>query len=373
MKLIDTSQACLEQASRWWLRLREDDVRPDEIGEWLDWCQADPANLQAFEKVETLGGRLEALDAATRHALMRELIDAPSATPPAAPAPLAAPFPASPSSPMPPPVAAPGRRVMSARFAMLAILPVLLAAVAWWFPERAAQLRNSNVYATQRAQRDEVRLADGSRLTLGAATRVKVDYSPERRDLEIGSGEAYFEVAHNRERPFAVRAGRLKIVAVGTAFNIRRTGERVEVVVTEGVVDVEDSASRDEPASVAAQANLPHAGVIRVAAGQLIVADLGDRAVTVRPANKDAALAWRRGSLQFVDEELGVVVANLNRYTHDDVVIADPALAQLRYTGTVVAGHEAEWLAAIEKVFPISVQRDAQGRAALSQRKPGRS
>ncbi|MDE0855572.1 MAG: DUF4880 domain-containing protein, partial [Nevskia sp.] len=69
----------LEQASLWWVRLRDDDVTPEEIGRWLDWCQDDPANLQAFADVDRLGGRLAALDAGTRAALVRDLLDEPVA------------------------------------------------------------------------------------------------------------------------------------------------------------------------------------------------------------------------------------------------------------------------------------------------------
>lgn len=351
MKPIDASQARLEEASQWWLRLREDSVRPDEIGQWLDWCQRDPANLQVFEKIETLGARMEALDGETRVMLMRELLDEGDSgpLPPA----------------MPPPASAPRYRLL--RPALLSSLLIVVCAglIAWWsLGTHPAGLQNE-LYATARAERDQVRLTDGSQLALGAATAVKVDYNPQWRNLELDHGEAYFEVEHDRQRPFVVHVGRLKVIAVGTAFNIRKTGERVEVVVTDGVVDVEDSASL--PVADAA-AHLPQAGAIRVAAGQLIVAETGDGALTVRPADRVAALAWRSGSLQFVDEKLGLVVANLNRYTRHDVVITDPSLADLRYTGTVLEGHEGEWLAAIEKVFPITVQHDAQGRATLMRR-----
>src|SRR5882757_5205437 len=68
-----------EQASLWWVRLREDDVAPEEISRWLDWCQSDPANLRAFERIESLGGRLAALDAGTRAGMVRELLGEPGA------------------------------------------------------------------------------------------------------------------------------------------------------------------------------------------------------------------------------------------------------------------------------------------------------
>ncbi|MFT4047562.1 MAG: DUF4880 domain-containing protein, partial [Solimonas sp.] len=86
MNQRDTTTAGLEQAALWWQRLREEDVRPEEISEWLDWCQRDPANLQAFERIEALGGRFDALDAPTRAGLLRELLGDESPSAPAAPA-----------------------------------------------------------------------------------------------------------------------------------------------------------------------------------------------------------------------------------------------------------------------------------------------
>jgi transmembrane sensor len=241
---------------------------------------------------------------------------------------------------------------------------VLLGAAVYFYNPRAADTTQNAVFATARAQSRDLELTDGSKIALGAATRLDVAYSAAVRNLQLGDGEAYFEVAHNVQRPFVVQVGRLKVVAVGTAFNIRKTGERIEVVVTQGAVDVENAAAAH--AAQSAQTRLPNDGAIRVAAGQLVVAEV--QGLSVRPADATAATAWRHGNLQFVDEDLAVVVANLNRYAQREVVIADPSLAGLRYTGTILQGRESEWLAAIEKVFPIDVQNDEQGRVALHRR-----
>lgn len=346
MNSKEVTTARLEQAALWWQRLREESVRPEEISEWLDWCQRDPDNLQAFEKIEGLGARFDALDADTRAELLREMLDEPSAEP--APA-ISPPAPAR-------------RRYAVALAAGIAALAVAVGS--YTYLGRGSEPTQTASYTTAKAQSQDLLLADGSQVALGAATRLDVDYTAGVRGLQLGDGEAYFEVAHNPQRPFVVRVGRLKVIAVGTAFNIRKTGTRVEVVVTQGAIDVEDAARNAALASQ--QARLPNDGAIRVAAGQLVVTER--EGLTVRPADREAATAWRHGSLQFVDEDLAVVVANLNRYSRQEVVITDRSLDGLRYTGTVMQGREAEWLAAIGQVFPISVQRDAQGRINLRRR-----
>ncbi|SEQ41751.1 FecR family protein [Solimonas aquatica] len=342
MSDADPDKARLEQASLWWLRLREDNVPAEEINAWLEWCQRDSANLQAFEKIESLGGQLGGLDVQTRASLLQEL-DAELAAP------------------------EPPRRRRSWTLALaagLAALAVYGGMLAWRAPAPEAQQAR---YATVKAQSRELKMSDGSQVALGAASHLIVDYSSAQRALRLDDGEAYFQVAHNPHRPFVVSVGSLTVTAVGTAFNIRKTGPRVEVVVTQGVVDVArregtQALTNPEPA------RLPEDGVIRVAAGQRVVADEDRRLLTVSPADRDAAIAWREGRQQFVDENLAVVVANLNRYARNEVQLGDASLEQLRYTGSIVQGRESEWLAAVEKVFPISAQQQADGRVLLYRR-----
>jgi len=352
MTLGDTFKPTqLEQASLWWVRLREDDVAPEEISRWLDWCQSDAANLQAFEKVESLGGRLAALDAATRADMVRELLG----EPPAKRKPLSR-----------------TRRYLPAA-AGLALAAGIAAVVmmgggALPHPARTMPAVLESVsYVTRKAQSQDVSLVDGSRVAIGADSALAVNYTAASRNLRLSSGEAFFEVQHNPDRPFVVQAGRLKVIAVGTAFNIRKTGDKVEVIVTHGAVDVEDGASQPSAAG-GRSPTLPKDGVIRVAAGQLVVADRGSPSLTVRPADRDAAVSWRTGSMSFLDEDLALVVANLNRYASREVQIADPALDHLRFTGSVVQGHEEEWLAAIQKVFPVTVRESDDGRVLLYRR-----
>jgi transmembrane sensor len=333
----------LEQASLWWVRLREDDVAPEEIGQWLDWCQSDPAHLQAFEKVESLGGRLGALDAATRAEMVRDLLGKPGAD---------------------------RKRSGHASRRYLALVAGLALAVGGAAllegALRPSATTQSASYVTHKAQGEDIRLVDGSHLAIGADSTVMVNYTKARRNLQLRDGEAFFEVQHNPDRPFVVQAGRLKVTAVGTAFNIRKTGDEIEVIVTHGVVDVEDGASQATDNSA-----LPKDGAIRVAAGQLVIADRGSTSLTVRPVDTNAAVSWRSGSMSFLDEDLALVVANLNRYSAREVQIVDPALDHLRFTGSVVQGHEEEWLAAIQKVYPVVVRETDDGRALLLKRSKG--
>src|SRR5690606_41475040 len=80
----------------------------------------------------------------------------------------------------------------------------------------------------------DIQLAHGTAIQLGAASTLTTRYAADRRAVDLRSGEAFFTVTHDSDRPFVITAGPLHIEDLGTAFNVRRTGQRVSVAVTEG-------------------------------------------------------------------------------------------------------------------------------------------
>jgi transmembrane sensor len=192
----------------------------------------------------------------------------------------------------------------------------------------------------------DIRLPDGTDVALGAASSLTARYGDARRDIELDAGEAYFKVTHDRRRPFVVDAGSLRIEDLGTAFNVRRTGERVSVAVTEGRVRV-------------SSATAGAAGPQELVAGQRAEYDPrgGRLRVTQVAAEQDAA--WRHHQLEFVNEPLSMVIANVNRYSRRPLQLADPQLGQLMFTGTVNTTNIDGWIGALPHVFPLQVSRFA--------------
>jgi transmembrane sensor len=159
-----------------------------------------------------------------------------------------------------------------------------------------------------------VSLADGSSMSLNTATETRVHFSEVAREVQLARGEAHFEVAKDRARPFVVRSGDLTVTAVGTAFVVRRQGERVDVTVTEGVVELSQSGA---------------ATPRRVSANQRAVVTAAS-SIEVRSIEHQEAerrLAWRAGMVAFNGEPLAEAVAEVNRHNRRHIVIADAALA----------------------------------------------
>lgn len=83
-------------------------------------------------------------------------------------------------------------------------------------------------------------LSDGSVITLN---KNSVAVYPEKftgntREMELVSGEAFFNIAHNRQKPFIVHINDASVRVVGTSFNIRNNPAKAEVIVETGIVEV---------------------------------------------------------------------------------------------------------------------------------------
>lgn len=163
-------------------------------------------------------------------------------------------------------------------------------------------------------------LDDGSLAVVNSASHIRVAFTHDRRDIELARGEAWFEVAKNRTRPFTVVAGNVRIQAVGTAFDVRRRDGASEVMVTEGKVKVWSIASDAEPTLVTVG---QHA----------IVRDAGDVMVNPQTPNlSDQRLAWREGRIVLDNMTLAQAAAEFNRY-HARPLEIDPSLGERHVVG----------------------------------------
>src|SRR5262249_36863484 len=79
---------------------------------------------------------------------------------------------------------------------------------------------------------------DGSTIVLNTDTEIDADLARGTRSIKLIRGEAEFEVAKDSRRPFLVYAGDHLVKAVGTAFTVCLRQKNVEVMVSEGVVEL---------------------------------------------------------------------------------------------------------------------------------------
>lgn len=333
----------LEAAARWLVRLRESPDDERLVAEWLDWCDAEPENLDSFQRVQDTWqtvGDVRPVRNASRLAKQRTKLSL------------------SPRGRGPHRRLTPHASRYLARAAAVAFL--LFGGAALWL---VAQPFGGETLSTAVATHASSDLPDGSHIELGALSRVRVKYGERERRVVVNAGEVFFEIAHDPARPFVVDAGDVTVTAVGTAFNVHRHDERVVVTVSEGRVRVQSDAGRIW--NVVAPAAEPPKPVEAAAGEQAVYWKAEERILTAAVADIEAATAWRRGVLKFTHEPLDVVISDLNRYSHRRIELGDPSLHNLRYTGTVFSNSLEDWLKAVENVFPVRVERVDDDRIVL--------
>ncbi|KQY28322.1 iron dicitrate transport regulator FecR [Caulobacter sp. Root487D2Y] len=177
-------------------------------------------------------------------------------------------------------------------------------------------------YRTAVGERRVVSLADGSSIELNTDSAVRVRLTRERRAITLDKGQALFAVAHDAARPFVVTAGDTAVRAVGTRFEVYRTGAAVRVTLAEGRVQV-TRAHAPIPTMMTAGTRLEVAGK-----------------TPARPVAVDVAAAtgWTNGRLTFQDAPLREAVDEVNRYSRQKVVLGAGAPANERVNGVFDAG-----------------------------------
>lgn len=246
--------------------------------------------------------------------------------------------------PLPLPTEQPKPRSLTRLSVVIAALS-LVSGLAWLDPSYKAEQFGSAV-----GEHQVIQLADGSRITLDAASRIKVSWHLRSRRVELQRGQAFFTIAPALYRPFLTRAGSTQISVVGTRYNVSRYRSDVRVTVEEGQVDVRGDAAD-----------------IRLTAGEQILVHQGRLG---RPAQVDAAAfaAWKEGRLVFDRTPLREVLAVIQRYQRNPIVMQDSSLAELPVSGTFASADLDKMLALLPKILPLDLTTDSQGRLHLQRR-----
>lgn len=200
-------------------------------------------------------------------------------------------------------------------------------------------------YSTVVGGLQAVPMPDGSKVTLNTDSEIRVAVTEKERRVELKQGEAFFEVAKDPNRPFVVSVAGQRIIAVGTAFSVRRlrnnNSNDIRVIVSEGKVRVEvpgKDAALMEP--------LPAGSVVRTASNEVLVQ-------TKPIAEIEQSLSWRSGLLTFRNTPLAEVTAEFNRYNTRKMVIEDPAIATLEVGGIFRATNLDGFVHLLQDGFPV--------------------
>jgi transmembrane sensor len=199
-----------------------------------------------------------------------------------------------------------------------------------------------------------VPMPDGSKVTLNTNSAVRVAISDHERRVQLERGEAFFEVAKDPTRPFVVVAGQQRVIAVGTAFSVRRGTHGIQVAVTEGKVKIEEdgqAARRLVTAGGVDTDSLTAGSVARMDGNGVLIEQRGVQEL-------EQELSWRAGFLTFENTTLADAVSEFNRYSTRHIVISDPSIAAIRLTGRFESAKYEAFIRLLEDGFSIRTERD---------------
>jgi transmembrane sensor len=223
---------------------------------------------------------------------------------------------------------------------------LVLVGVGSWLMTReplADRTATSTQYVSTPGQLKNVVLTDGTIVTMNSQSELHVSYTRGRRDVRLDSGEALFTIAHDPSKPFSVQVGDWKAVALGTAFVVRRlSGETAAVTVTEGVVEMQAAIHSGN----GAWPRLTRNQVALLGADALAISQVSDAEISKR-------LAWRNHMVVFSGETLGQAVAEMNRYSSQQIVVEDPELTQQKIVGVFSTVDTRTFISGMESTLGV--------------------
>lgn len=320
-----------------WLARRDRGFTPAEQDAFLQWLAADPRHRAEVARIENSWRALDSLAAWQ-------------------PADGAAPNPDL----LAPATAARRRWLSRAAYALAGATLAAAAAVAlalWWPAPVAVADKTPATAAVRVLPRPEAQaLADGSVAEAREGARLEVAFDAAERRVRLQEGEVHLTVAKDAARPFVVEVGGVRVRAVGTAFSVRLERDQVDVLVTEGRVEVEASGGAPVP----------------VASGERARVGADSRPVVAaeKPEVIERALAWRAVRLEFEGLPLAAVVTEFNLRNALQFTIGDTAAGRVKVAGTFQADKPEAFARLLEAGFGIAVERRAGAPWVLRTAKP---
>ncbi|WP_294123706.1 FecR domain-containing protein [Sphingomonas sp.] len=169
-------------------------------------------------------------------------------------------------------------------------------------------------YQSSNAKSSQIALADGTRVVLAPASRLRVRGS----ELDL-QGTGYFEVPHRSGRKLTIQAGDIAVTDIGTKFSIGNEPEGAIVDVAEGSLSVTSRRL---------------ASPIQLKAGRGIRVDRSNGTVRLADIDPSHVASWRTGKLQFDQVPLSLVVKDISRYSGQRVTVAQ-AIASQPFSGVI--------------------------------------
>ena len=228
------------------------------------------------------------------------------------------------------------------------LLPVCLGLATYFGVEHMNKVsQDPFMVAVDYGQKANLTLPDGTKVWLNSATHLSYDAEYNKSDRKIYlDGEAYFEVAPDKNRPFYVETEEVKIRVLGTVFDVNTHYTRgVRTVLVEGAVALEWGDQKE----------------IRMKPGELADFDRTTTEVTLKEVDVTSYISWKEGYFVFEDEPLEEIMHTLSLWYDKEFLFVGKRSRTLHFSGHIKRYERIETiLSAITDVTGVEFRMNGQ-------------
>ncbi|AOA59830.1 hypothetical protein BFG52_02215 [Acinetobacter larvae] len=297
----------LNEAADWLLRLSHDDLDIEQLQQLQQWKMQSPQHQQAFDKMAQFIQGLDVLkqqQIKSQHPLIRKHIVK--------------------------------KKSLSKTAAKSLLLFIVAAGLIYQLPIqrwRADQLNAAKQWQQQI-------LSDHSQILLAGKTAYNIDYSNQKRKIQLLEGDIWVDVAKDHQRPFIVSVGDVQIEALGTQFVIRRDAQQLEVNMLESKTKIYSASQQFK----SFQLNTGQRA--RIHDGQVSVQNIDQ---------KQVAQAWQQKKLVVNDMPLDQVLTMLEKYQNSKYLYNRQRLSQYKVTAVLPLDQTDTALALLQEQLSLQI------------------
>ncbi|KQM74762.1 hypothetical protein ASE74_01905 [Pedobacter sp. Leaf216] len=208
--------------------------------------------------------------------------------------------------------------------------------------KNAAQVMNT--FTTKNGERKKIRLQDGTAVLLNAKSSLSVNkgFNDQTREVTL-TGEAFFDVAHNKNKPFKVHTTDFNINVLGTAFNVKAYPDEItsEATLIRGLITMEAVNGNGGTITLKPSQKVTfYKNVAPQLKSKLVKPTAPQPEITINHYTKikDSTIvetAWTQNRIEIYDQDFDEIKNVLEKWYNVEIKFTDPAIEKYRFTATI--------------------------------------
>lgn len=295
-----------DAALDWLVRTNDPDF--DRWDEFTAWLEESPVNADAYHRLAASEAEMLPLVEAAEAPMVQQAVPSPD------------------------------RRLGQRRLAMAASVAVFVAAATAVVVPRLTPVEHSTGAGEVRT----IALGGQDQLVMNGGTRLALS-GWDRRTVTLEQGQVLLRLRDSGEGRVELISGDLRLVDVGTIFEVARDGTETRVLVSEGAVMADPAGAR-----------------LKIDAGQRLDTEDGAQMLKAMPADISSVGSFESGQLVYLDEPLENVLADLRRSSGIDFS-ADAAISGRRFSGTLSIREVKRDPQSLGPLLGVAIERFNQG------------